>query len=104
MRLLPIVGYLILAFAVAGAFAHTENERKHRVAALNFVNTAQCKEIEALKYQFRIDAIEDYNRLEETLRLLKLERTPEIEERARRDKDTVLKRFQQGTCPRKLIE
>jgi hypothetical protein len=98
-----LLAYLLLVLAILLAFVSLEDQRRERVKALNFINTVQCQEIEDLKMQFREDAIEDYNRLDETLRLLKLKRTPELEARAKGDRDRVLRRFKEGTCPRVRI-
>lgn len=59
-----------------------------------------CQEIEALKKSNRDRALEAYRNLDQTLELLNLERTPAIEERAKQDRDTALRRFAAKPCPR----
>lgn len=57
-----------------------------------------CKAIEALKAVQRAEAIESFDNLDETLRLLMLERTAEIVAVARRQRDTKLERFRAREC------
>lgn len=64
------------------------------------VSFGYCTEIELLKKANRDRAVEDYRRLDQTLELLKLERTPAIVERAKKDRDTALRRFAPNSCPR----
>jgi len=57
-----------------------------------------CTEVEGVKLQLRLDAERRYRELGRTLRVLKLEQTPEIERIARGNRDEVLKRFQKVNC------
>lgn len=64
------------------------------------VSLEYCTEIERLKKANRDRALEAYRNLNETLRLLELERTPAIVARAKRDRDAALRRFSGEPCPR----
>lgn len=59
-----------------------------------------CQEIEALKKSNRDKALESYRKLDQTLELLQLEKTPAIVTRAKHDRDTALRRFSAKPCPR----
>lgn len=59
-----------------------------------------CREVEKLKKKRRDDALDSYRNLDRTLRLLGLQRTREIEQVARENRDTTLSRFapREGGC------
>lgn len=67
---------------------------------IRHVSFDYCTEIESLKKANRDKALESYRNLDETLELLGLERTPAIVARAKRDRDTALRRFSAKPCPR----
>lgn len=101
-------GIILFLTSLVGWFAYgnarIEKENRHeRILLINNLNKHDCLEIENLKQGFREDAIRDYNRLNETLRLLKLERTPQIEKRALADRDRKLKKYAAKSCPREEI-
>lgn len=64
------------------------------------VSLEYCTEIEKLKKAQRDRALESYRNLDQTLELLQLERTPAIVARAKKDRDTALRRFHAEPCPR----
>lgn len=57
-----------------------------------------CRAIEALKASEREEALDSYRNLDRTLRILGLERTPEIEAVARENRDATLRRFAAREC------
>lgn len=57
-----------------------------------------CEQVEALKAAQRGSAIKEYNRLDETLRLLRLDKTEEIVARAKADRNAKLKEFASAPC------
>lgn len=57
-----------------------------------------CEQIETLKAAQREEAYEDYLRGPETVRLLRLEWTPEIEQRIYGDYHQTLRRFEAAEC------
>lgn len=71
------------------------NRKKFRT-----VDIVLCREVEALKGRERQQAIEGYKNLDRTLRLLRIERSPEIVAVARENRDRVLRRFKarEGGC------
>jgi hypothetical protein len=99
-----VVAYLLLALSVVAAFIFIEVARRERVQQLNVIAKEQCEEIEKLKLQNREEAREDYRRLDETLELLKLERTDQIVRRAKLERDGELARNRAESCPRHVID
>lgn len=99
-----VIGYLVLALGVLGAFGFQEFARRERVDQLNYINTRQCLEIELLKKVEREEALEDFRNLDRNLRILGIEKTPEIVETAEESRDRTLSRFRVGTCPREKLE
>jgi predicted negative regulator of RcsB-dependent stress response len=93
----------LVAIETQNRLEAVDASRQERVKTLNDINKKQCNEIEALKNQFRIDAIEDFENLDETLRLLNISKTEAIVKRAMDERDQVLDRFKAGTCPREII-
>lgn len=108
---------LVIAFSLAASsyalyerfssadVVRTQLEREQRQqelfnARIREVSLNYCLEIEALKKSNRDRALEAYRNLDQTLELLNLERTPAIEERAKQDRDTALRRFAAKPCPR----
>lgn len=81
-----------------------ERDRKERRVHVNTALTSNCADIELIKQHLRADAVDEYNRLDETLRLLKLKRTAEIERIAKRNRDRTLHTFVKEPCPRNIIE
>lgn len=57
-----------------------------------------CREIETLKARVREGAIDDYRHLSQTARLLHIEVTPEVEQRAREVRDNALRRYAPRRC------
>lgn len=57
-----------------------------------------CQDIEALKTGVREEAIQDFSRLDETLALLGIARTPEVVAVATRNRDEKLKRYAARDC------
>ena len=93
---LQIAAYVILALGVAGSFAYTSTERTHiKKEAL-----IACLDNEKQNDHLRDEAREDYARLDETLELLGIKKTPAIERRARQNRDETLRRFRERKCPR----
>lgn len=101
---------LVIAFSLAASgyalydrFARADERRiaqelfNERIRHVSF---DYCTEIESLKKANRDRAIEAYRNLDQTLELLQLEKTPAIVERAKRDRDTALRRFAEAPCPR----
>lgn len=87
------LAYCILSGGVVagGYFLSTvsDNDRQNAIAA----RLELCETSEALKAAQRETAQLRFERLDATLRLLKLEKTPEIEDAARRDYSEALARF-----------
>lgn len=65
------------------------------------VSLAYCKEIEKLKTAQRERAIDSYKRLDANLRLLHIEKTPEVVAAAKASRDRDLARFAADPCPRR---
>lgn len=84
IALLALIIALLGNVAVYGVRAHADE--------------IACREVEVLKNAERQRAIDSYNNLDQTLKLLKLKRTPEIEQRALNDRNTALKRFASENC------
>lgn len=59
-----------------------------------------CLEIEEVKEFIRLEAEDDYANLDQTLELLGLERTPQIEERALSDLERTVSKFEADNCKR----
>lgn len=57
-----------------------------------------CQSIEALKKQFRQQAIENYERLDVNAKLLGVTVTPELREAAKVGRDRTLRRFAHTEC------
>lgn len=57
-----------------------------------------CQKIEALKAQFREQAIQNYERLDHDAELLGIELTPELREAAKQGRDRTLRRFAETDC------
>lgn len=81
-----------LAAENRGRIHESEQLRRDLVRGLRIADYRLCVGQELLKDQNRADAIRSFNELDLTLRILKLERTPEIVEVATERRDRVLKR------------
>jgi hypothetical protein len=114
-KYLPILGYCILAmgiiFALVSERQHTEDtfreierQRMERVQVLNLINTRQCQEIETLKDFRREEANESYDNLDRNARLLGIKLTQEARDQALKNRNNILARFKEGTCPRLTIK
>lgn len=88
---------LVLA-ACAAVIVLSTLWRAEAQAELGDVVRANCEAIEELKASEREEAIQRYRDLGRTLRLLRLERTPEIEAVARENRDEALERFEAREC------
>jgi hypothetical protein len=101
--------FLILAsFSMAGwalkeRFDQTNARREQQQAfnqRIEQLSLESCREIEDLKRARRQQALEAYRDRGRTMRLLRLEPTPELERAFLQSRDTVLERFQAKPCPR----
>lgn len=72
--------------------------RAETQAELAEVVRENCEAVEELKAAEREEAIQRYRDLDRTLRLLRLERTVEIEAVAREQRDETLGRFEAREC------
>lgn len=75
------------------AIARTIETRRRLVRAFIAADLHTCREIEKLKAGFRQDAQHNYESLGKNLKLLHLERTPQIERAARNARNRVLHRY-----------
>jgi hypothetical protein len=78
---------LLLFISNALAWSISFNNQQHN-----------CAQVEALKTAQRQSAIKEYNRLDETLTLLNLQKTPQIVHRAQADRNAKLKEFAPAKC------
>lgn len=83
--------------ALVDRFKDTNARRQEQARVI----LQDCREIEKLKTAQREKAILDYQRLPQTLKLLRLKPTPEIRQAALDQKNDALKRFAAEPCPRK---
>jgi hypothetical protein len=106
--LMMFFAVLISAGLVGGGLAlydrfQTTNDRRELQMTLNerFEDSTKsnCIEIELLKQGFREEAIQRYKELNNTLRLLQLERTEEIVRAAQQNRDRALLRYKKLPCP-----
>lgn len=94
---------VVTAWALYARFSETNSRRatqialNHRFAAVTQVD---CLEIEKLKTNVRQTAIDNFNKLDATLALLHIKKTPAIVARAREDRDHALKAYAAEACPR----
>jgi hypothetical protein len=72
-------------------------------AELEARSLANCREIEQIKEGARMAAWRDFNNLNMTLRLLKIEKTPEIVDAAKATRDRRLAQYRREPCPRKIL-
>lgn len=101
---------LVVAFSLAASsyalyerFSSTNEIRAQQMSfneRIRQVSLDYCREIEALKKANRDRALDSYRNLDQTLELLELERTPAIVARAKKDRDTALRRYAEKPCPR----
>ena len=89
-----------LYVALGGFMVYAVNRANDADQRLERETLANCKEIEDGKKLNREQAIKTYKDLDQTLRILKLEKTPEIVKLARENRDKLLKRFAALPCPR----
>lgn len=92
------VGFGLVLAACALVIVLSTLYRAEAQSRLADVVRENCETIEELKAAEREEAIERYRDLGRTLRLLKLERTPEIEAVARENRDETLERFAPKNC------
>ena len=91
--------FVFLAFlVVAFVLQRGRSENASNISRNTEVLVAQCREIEAIKKLFRDAAVEDFSKLDDTLKLLKLAKTPAIVARATSDRDDALLRFRARSC------
>lgn len=62
-----------------------------------------CQEIEQIKTGARTAAWRDFNNLDQTLRILKIEKTTEIVDAAKGSRDHRLAQYKRESCPRRPI-
>jgi hypothetical protein len=103
-RHMALIGYLVLAAGVIGAFVFIEVARRERIGQLNKINYNQCVSIENLKRGEREGARESYRNLDRNGKLLGIKITPELRKQALEDRNTKLARFRELPCDRKLLE
>lgn len=72
--------------------------RRQLVFAFQEADMRACRQIEKLKAEFRLQADENFARLEQNAALLQIELTPELREQARLDYERTLKRFASAEC------
>lgn len=85
------VGAIVL-FSFAFAWRASDQARISAIVAHN------CADIEALKSQFRRQAIESFAALDRNGRLLGIRITPEVRAAARESRDRTLQRFRSKRC------
>lgn len=101
--LLVMVSFLASGWALYGRLKEADDRRAQQASfnqRIREVSLNYCNEIEALKKANRDKAIEAYNNLDQTLRLLKLKKTPEIVRVAKEQRDRTLRSFAPDPCPR----
>lgn len=101
MRHHRLIGALsILAVLALALLSVTFVSRGFYQRDLRQVAIFNCQEIERLKAELRRQAVRSYENLDNTLRLLGIRRSAEVEETARANRDYVLGRFKQreGGC------
>lgn len=91
--LFPIMAVMAMVVTAACLVVALIYEDRQNDAVRAEVRISFCEQIEQLKAGFREKAIEDYQNLDRTLRLLKLERTPAIEREAIENRDEKLAQF-----------
>ena len=72
--------------------------RRELLAELRKADARACGQIEALKEQFREQAIQNYQRLEQNARLLEIRLTPALRREALAARNRTLARFRAGEC------
>lgn len=82
-----LAAFALASYAVIDARARAKDQRQ-----------VVCLEIEKLKAANREKARETFNRLDQNLKLLKLKKTPEIVDAARKNRDAELRRFAARSC------
>lgn len=76
-----------------------QNEvRRQLVAGFRDADARTCSQIEALKAEFRKQAVENFANLERNARLLEIELTPELRREAAAGRDRTLVRFAAREC------
>ena len=97
MRLMVVVVVLASVLSIA-LFAWVSIERAQDQRDLDALAARNCMSIEALKTQFREQAIEGYQNLERDARLLGVVLTPELRQAAVESRDKKLARFAAREC------
>ena len=82
--------FLLASYAVLGVVGSRADARTER--------RTSCMEIEKLKAAYRAEALENYRKLDQNLRLLNIKKTPEIVAAARKTRDAKLRRFAARSC------
>lgn len=95
---MPLVGATVITVVVMVALAAALIWRAQDQAALAEGRRQNCVSIEALKAEFRKEAIENFKRLDENAELLGIEVTPKLREAARKSRDAKLRRFAPIDC------
>lgn len=92
------MGYALVLGICALVIVFSTLLRAEAQGELAKVVERNCRAIEALKAAEREEALKTYRDLDRTLRLLRLERSKEIEEVARENRDEKLARFAPRPC------
>jgi hypothetical protein len=102
-----VAAYLLLSTGVILGFYsdyhNTQAQEQNRIerrAQINHAIQLNCLEIEGLKRNVRQDAIDQYQRLDQTLKLLKIKKTRPIINEAAKIRDRKLETYQPESCPR----
>lgn len=97
------ISFILAGLALSWRFSES-NTLKARQRTFNAeianVQKQDCLEIEKLKKGFRVQAIKQFNQLDQTLALLNLKKTPAIVRRATQDRDQTLHTYKAKGCPR----
>lgn len=88
----------LLAIAALGLVAVASTWRAEDQEQLRTVAMKNCQSIEALKTQFRKQALENYAQLERNARLLDIEVTDEVRAAALENRNRTLRRFKPLSC------
>lgn len=90
-----VSAFVVLALsALALALAMGASDQ----ADLDELARQNCEQVEALKTEFRDQAVESFANLDRNVRLLGIELTPEAREVAKQGRDATLRRFAPTDC------
>ena len=100
MKVAAVIAAVILAAFGLASFSVLDSRDKAREqrAADRAQRIEFCGEIENLKAAQRAQARQNYARLDETLKLLHVKKTPRVVRVARRNRDEELRRFAAKPC------